>query len=208
MPEMILYFRRLSQYWEDPDTFKPERFAGDSNRNPYTFLPFIAGPRTCIGSKFALAEMRAVTAVLVRHFQFDPVPGVQYKNKQRITMRPEPPLCLRVSKALLWFRFLLFLTKYHVWPCCKSYKTASKISNCKVMIKEEDGKEQKLSTIYHIVKQLLCYCVSVNCSTFLISVSYLINEDNFLKQNFFYLHTRISFLVPRGCLSYNEISMS
>eukprot|EP00058_Branchiostoma_floridae_P005342 XP_002590830.1 hypothetical protein BRAFLDRAFT_90034 [Branchiostoma floridae] len=92
---------RLSQYWEDPDTFKPERFAGDSNRNPYTFLPFIAGPRTCIGSKFALAEMRAVTAVLVRHFQFDPVPGVEYKNKQRITMRPEPPLCLRVSKTLL-----------------------------------------------------------------------------------------------------------
>ncbi|XP_035684428.1 cytochrome P450 4F4-like [Branchiostoma floridae] len=92
---------RLSQYWEDPDTFNPERFAGDANRNPYTFLPFIAGPRTCIGSKFALAEMRAVTAVLVRHFQFDPVPGVQYKNKQKITMRPEPPLCLRVSKTLL-----------------------------------------------------------------------------------------------------------
>ncbi|XP_066294285.1 cytochrome P450 4F12-like isoform X2 [Branchiostoma lanceolatum] len=90
---------RLSQYWEDPDTFKPERFAGDSNRNPYTFLPFIAGPRTCIGSKFALAEMRAVTAVLVQQFQFDPVPGVEYKNKQRVTLRPDPPLCLRVSKA-------------------------------------------------------------------------------------------------------------
>ncbi|CAH1271280.1 CYP4F12 [Branchiostoma lanceolatum] len=90
---------RLSQYWEDPDTFKPERFAGDSNRNPYTFLPFIAGPRTCIGSKFALAEMRAVTAVLVQHFQFDPVPGVKYKNTQRVTLRPDPMLCLRVSKA-------------------------------------------------------------------------------------------------------------
>ncbi|XP_035685025.1 cytochrome P450 4F3-like [Branchiostoma floridae] len=91
---------RLSEYWEDPDTFKPERFAGDANnRNPYTFLPFIAGPRTCIGSKFALAEMRAVTAVLVQHFQFHPVPGVECKNKHGITMRPEPDLCLRVSKA-------------------------------------------------------------------------------------------------------------
>ncbi|XP_078686903.1 uncharacterized protein LOC144919351 [Branchiostoma floridae x Branchiostoma belcheri] len=90
---------RLSQYWEDPDTFNPERFASDVGRNPYTFLPFIAGPRTCIGSKFAMAEMRAVTAALVRQFRFDPVPGVEYKNKQRVTMRPDPLLRLRLSKA-------------------------------------------------------------------------------------------------------------
>ncbi|OJA11846.1 hypothetical protein AZE42_04071 [Rhizopogon vesiculosus] len=40
------------KYWEDPHTFKPERFLGDWNRD--AFLPFSGGYRACVGRKWAL----------------------------------------------------------------------------------------------------------------------------------------------------------
>ncbi|KAH7337404.1 cytochrome P450 [Rhizoctonia solani] len=50
------------KYWDDPNDFIPARFL-DPNWNRDTFLPFLAGPRACIGRRFA--ETTAVT-VLVR----------------------------------------------------------------------------------------------------------------------------------------------
>jgi len=39
----------IARYWEDPHTFKPERFLKDWPRD--AFLPFSAGARACIGRK-------------------------------------------------------------------------------------------------------------------------------------------------------------
>ncbi|KDN42030.1 hypothetical protein RSAG8_07075, partial [Rhizoctonia solani AG-8 WAC10335] len=49
-------------YWDDPTDFIPARFL-DPNWDRDTFIPFLAGPRACIGRRFA--ETTAVT-VLVR----------------------------------------------------------------------------------------------------------------------------------------------
>eukprot|EP00958_Prasinococcus_capsulatus_P021048 scaffold2804_cov371-Prasinococcus_capsulatus_cf.AAC.15 len=58
--------------WADPEKFDPERFLGDvdANREPYAFLPFIQGPRNCLGQHLALLEARVVLAYLVRAFDF------------------------------------------------------------------------------------------------------------------------------------------
>ncbi|XP_064616381.1 taurochenodeoxycholic 6 alpha-hydroxylase-like isoform X2 [Liolophura sinensis] len=90
---------RNPKHWEDPLEFKPERFLSESGIMPYTFLPFIAGPRMCIGYKFALMEMKVTLAILLRKLEFRPVPGITYKKKQRLTMRPNPSLELRVSRV-------------------------------------------------------------------------------------------------------------
>ena len=58
--------------WEDPLTFHPERFEdseGKGKRNPFVFIPFSAGPRNCIGQKFALSELKAALFHLVKHFE-------------------------------------------------------------------------------------------------------------------------------------------
>jgi len=84
----------------DADKFNPERFIhSESADNSYRFVPFLYGPRQCLGYRFAIAEMRTLLAILLRQFQFDmdaSDPTV-YKRHLGVTMRPDPPLKLKVS---------------------------------------------------------------------------------------------------------------
>jgi len=37
------------EYFEDPKSFKPERWLEKKNFPAYAFTPFAAGPRNCLG---------------------------------------------------------------------------------------------------------------------------------------------------------------
>lgn len=89
---------RLEHIFPDPEKYIPERFSTENceKRNPYAFLPFSAGPRNCIGHKFALIEMKTVISTILRSYRLLPVPGkTKVQPLFRITLR---------SKGGLWVR--------------------------------------------------------------------------------------------------------
>src|SRR5581483_6417675 len=71
---------RLPELYEEPDRFKPERWATLS-RTPYEYLPFAAGSHRCIGAEFALQEMKVVLAMLLQRYRLAVVPNARIEPK-------------------------------------------------------------------------------------------------------------------------------
>lgn len=69
--------QRDERFFQDPEAFNPERF-NDENENkiyPFSYFPFGAGPRACIGKEMALAEMNIVLTTISKKFRFELVAG-------------------------------------------------------------------------------------------------------------------------------------
>ena len=71
-----LILHRHPKYWDKPDDFIPERFAqGSLNITPFTYLPFVAGPRVCMGKHLAMISMKLAIVETFKRFKLAPVPG-------------------------------------------------------------------------------------------------------------------------------------
>lgn len=59
------------RWFPDPERFDPDRFLPDHThgKHPYSYIPFSAGLRNCIGQKFALLEEKAVLSAILRNFR-------------------------------------------------------------------------------------------------------------------------------------------
>jgi cytochrome P450 len=88
----VLHRHRL--LWAKPDIFDPSRFLGEARAAipKYTYLPFGVGPRTCIGSPFALQEATIVVATIARSFDFRLAPGQTVWPVLKVTLRPQAGL--------------------------------------------------------------------------------------------------------------------
>ncbi|MFN8347102.1 MAG: cytochrome P450 [Spirosomataceae bacterium] len=76
--------------WKNPLVFDPEHFSPEQvkDRPKFSYLPFGAGPRICIGQQFALMEMQLVLASLVKRFTFVADPAHEPKMFPLITLKP------------------------------------------------------------------------------------------------------------------------
>lgn len=64
----IYAVHRDPHLWDDPLTFDPDRFsaANSKTRDRWQYLPFGAGPRSCIGDHFAMLEATLALATIIR----------------------------------------------------------------------------------------------------------------------------------------------
>ncbi len=86
--------------WPNPDAFDPDRFLPEAvkARHRWSYLPFGAGPRICIGMGFALLELVAILATVLPGARLSAEPGFKPTPKLRITMRPAEGMPMQVHR--------------------------------------------------------------------------------------------------------------
>ena len=79
------------RYWENPDNFDPNRFTkeNDKLRTPFTYLPFGAGPRGCIGGNYAMLQILMILSDLLRRYDFQLAPGQTIEARPMVILRPK-----------------------------------------------------------------------------------------------------------------------
>ncbi len=104
------------RWWTEPDTFRPQRFAGqapahrvsgqpdaardEAARPKLAYFPFGAGTRQCIGEGFAWMEGVLALATILRDWRISVPPGkpATLPIIPRITLRPKNGLPLRLDR--------------------------------------------------------------------------------------------------------------
>lgn len=94
---------RLPALWTDPEAFRPGRFepGSEEQKNKFTYLPFSAGPRTCLGNSFAMIESQIIVGTLLARFRVRLADEAPVDPQPRVTLRTSRPVVLRLERAPL-----------------------------------------------------------------------------------------------------------
>jgi len=99
----IYGLHRRPDFYPDPERFDPERFSPEREaalpRGAY--LPFVDGPRVCIGYHFAMMEAHLLLAHLVSRVALEPIDANDDQPvppQPRVTLRPGRPIAMRVRR--------------------------------------------------------------------------------------------------------------
>lgn len=94
----LILLQRHEKYFEKPEEFIPERFLDIQERHPFLYIPFSAGPRNCIGIKFAQLEDKILLAHIMRSFKVvSKVPMEDIQVSLELTLRPANGLHLELK---------------------------------------------------------------------------------------------------------------
>jgi sterol 14-demethylase len=91
---------RMPEYFRDPETFDPSRFGPgrEEDKVNFAYIPFGGGRHKCMGNAFALLQIKAILAVLLRKFEFEPVGDPVQSDFHGLVVGPSEPFRLRYRK--------------------------------------------------------------------------------------------------------------
>ncbi|MGZ8381259.1 MAG: cytochrome P450 [Nitrospira sp.] len=91
-----------SRWFPDPNRFDPERFSEEAirTRPAFTYIPFGAGGRRCLGESFAELEGLLILATIAAKVRLRLVDGQTIRPEPVMTLRPDGP----VQMIVQWIR--------------------------------------------------------------------------------------------------------
>ncbi len=87
------------RYWQNPESFDPERFAKGNVQTPFTHLPFGGGPRGCIGGNYAMMQILMILSTLLRKYDFQLIPGQTIEARPMVILRPKHGIRMTFTEA-------------------------------------------------------------------------------------------------------------
>ena len=89
---------RHPDFWSNPMAFDPDHFAPEAikGRNLWSYVPFSAGQRKCIGDTFSLVETTLLLAMFLNRFDVEVPKQIDVKPVAMVTVRPSKPVQLRL----------------------------------------------------------------------------------------------------------------
>jgi len=94
------YLHRNTDFWDQVEEYQPERFSVEAQKtqHKFSYIPFSAGPRRCIGDFFATVEMQIHVGLMTQAFRFELVDNSAPELEANINMRAKNPIMLKISK--------------------------------------------------------------------------------------------------------------
>jgi cytochrome P450 len=97
LPQWVVH--RSPRYYDDPETFDPDRWLPERARERprFAFFPFGGGPRICIGKQFSLLESKLILAAVASEFELERVDDEPLELRPSLTMHPRNPVRMRLT---------------------------------------------------------------------------------------------------------------
>jgi cytochrome P450 family 4 len=91
---------RLEHIYPNPDKFDPDNFLPErqANRHYYAFIPFSAGPRSCVGRKYAMLKLKIILSTILRNYRvYSDLSEEDFKLQADIILKREEGFQIRLE---------------------------------------------------------------------------------------------------------------
>jgi len=91
---------RIGRIFHDPDRFDPDRFAAqrEEDKVDFAYIPFGGGRHRCMGSAFALLQVKTIVGLLLRRYDFQLAGDPVVADFGRLVVGPKEPCRVRFRR--------------------------------------------------------------------------------------------------------------